>query len=99
MDPIIKTRLILALKQAAGAARSSEAQMEANELVSILELMDDPPQAVADGARAFLVSRASVASESASTTPPHDELRQSVQSSTAQAEANVHAKVNAPSEG
>jgi hypothetical protein len=91
MDPIIKTRLILALKQAAGAARSSEAQMEANELVSILELMDDPPQAIVAGAQAFAAAQ--------DTPPPHDEIRQSVQTSTAQAEADAYAKVNDPAAG
>jgi hypothetical protein len=83
MDDALKNRLILALTVAAGSARSSEAQTEALALVSILEALD----AVSDGTP---VVAAPIAA--------HDELRQSVQASTAQAEADAYAKVNAPTE-
>jgi hypothetical protein len=83
MDDALKNRLILALTVAAGSARSSEAQTEALALVSILEAMD----AMSDGSP--VPTPVAVA---------HDELRQSVQESTAQAEADAYAKVNAPTE-
>lgn len=91
MDATLKTRLVLALKQAAGAARSSEAQSEANELASIVDAMpiDEtaPPAPMGDGS--FPDVKAA----------DHDEIRQSVQASAALAETDVYNKVNAPSDG
>jgi hypothetical protein len=87
MNATLKTRLIFALKTAAGSARSSEFQVEANDLVSMLQAMDDPPQAEPEQTGPEPVSAAA-----------HDDLRQSVQASAGRAEAAVYAKVNAPTE-
>lgn len=89
MDTALKTRLILALKHAAGTARSSEAQTEANELASVLEAMpvDETAPAVPQAAVGF-----GPQDDVAGLVSP-SELRKSVQASTEEAESKAYEKV------